>query len=202
MTGDKTKHAQVRELIRQKGLVSRADLREAGLPEAYLSRMSSQGQLLALASGVYADPDAEVDERFELAVVAKRVPHAVIFGPSALMFHGVTTQLAHTVHLAIERGRWTPRLKWPSVEVVHLSGRSFTAGVEEHIVAPDVPIRVYSMAKTVADLFKLRSRFGLDVAIEALKEGWRERLFTRPELEEYARLSRVHRVMMPYMEML
>jgi predicted transcriptional regulator of viral defense system len=202
MTNEDSKYARVLELSRQKGIVSRSDLRDEGLTQEYLSRMSSQGLLSALAPGVYVDPDAETDEFFELAVVAKRVPDAIFFGPSALMFHGVTTQVAHSVHLAIERGRWTPRLEWPTIEVVHLSGRSYSTGIEEHTVAPEVPIRVYSVAKTVADLFKFRSRFGLDVAIEALKEGWRERLFTREELEECARASRVHRVMMPYMEML
>ena len=202
MTKHHSKYAKTLELIGRKGLVSRADMRDEGLTEEYLSRMSSKGLLTLMAPGVYADPDAEFDEFIELAIVAKRIPHAVFFGPSALMFHGVTTQVAHSVHLAVERGKWTPKLDWPAIEVVHLSKPSYSTGIEEHTVTPDVRIRVYSVAKTVADLFKFRNRFGLDVALEALKEGWRARLFTRDELAESATASRVHRVMRPYMEMM
>jgi len=45
-------------------------------------------------------------------------------------------------------------------------------------------------------------KIGLDVALEALREGWRERKFTMDELADAARVCRVHRVMQPYLEML
>ena len=61
-------------------------------------------------------------------------------------------------------------------------------------------MRVYNPAKTVADCFKFRNKVGLDVALEALKEGRRSRRFTADELVHYARINRVQKVMMPYME--
>ena len=45
-------------------------------------------------------------------------------------------------------------------------------------------------------------KVGLDVATEALREAWRERRFTMHDLERFARICRVHRVMQPYLEML
>ena len=38
-----------------------------------------------------------------------------------------------------------------------------------------VRVRVYGPAKTVADCFKYRNKFGLDVALEALRDVWREK---------------------------
>jgi hypothetical protein len=64
-----------------------------------------------------------------------------------------------------------------------------------------VTVRVYSVAKTVADCFKHRSKVGLDVAMEALREGWRERRFTMDELWHQAEVCRVMRVIRPYLEM-
>jgi hypothetical protein len=52
------------------------------------------------------------------------------------------------------------------------------------------------------DCFKFRNRIGLDVALEALREGWRARLFTMDELERIARACRMNVVMRPYLEML
>ena len=65
-----------------------------------------------------------------------------------------------------------------------------------------VPVRVYSVAKTVADCFKYRNKIGLDVAIEALRECLRARRCTRDELHPFARIDRIENVMRPYLEAL
>lgn len=35
-------------------------------------------------------------------------------------------------------------------------------------------MKIYGAAKTLADLFKYRNKIGLDVALEALREAWRD----------------------------
>ena len=61
-------------------------------------------------------------------------------------------------------------------------------------------MRVYSLPRTIADCFKFRNRIGMDVALEALKEGWRSRRLNLDELHQIAKQLRVHRVMRPYLE--
>ncbi len=61
-------------------------------------------------------------------------------------------------------------------------------------------LRVYGVAKTIADLFKFRYKVGLDVAMEALRDGLKGRRTTRDEIMRYARICRVARVMQPYLE--
>ena len=56
--------------------------------------------------------------------------------------------------------------------------------------------------KVVADCFKFRNKYGLDVAMEALREGHRLKKITVGELEAAARICRVSNVMRPYMEMM
>lgn len=63
-------------------------------------------------------------------------------------------------------------------------------------------MRIYSAAKTVADCFRMRSKVGYDVAVEALREGWRARKFTADELIRCAKTDRVENVMRPYIEAL
>lgn len=197
-----TQKEEIMQLAQDRGIVSRADVRDAGLPGEYLARMQNEGTLMLLAPGIYMVPDHDAGESLELAVVAKRVPHAVAFGLSALRFHDLTTQVARATQIAIERGKWEPKLEWPAIDVYHISGDAFSAGVETHTVEGSVKIQVYSVAKTIVDLFKFRNSFGLDVAIEALKEGWRDGRFTMDELHEYAEICRMARVMRPYLEML
>jgi hypothetical protein len=62
----------------------------------------------------------------------------------------------------------------------------------------------------VADCFKYRNKIGLDVALEALRESWRDgqrpigvhRRCTIDELWHYAKICRVSNVMRPYLESL
>ncbi len=80
------------------------------------------------------------------------------------------------------------------------SGSAYSFGIEEHALTGGT-VRIYSLAKTVADCFKYRQKYGLDVAIEALREGWRGKKFTMKELSAAA-VCRVSRIMQPYLEML
>jgi hypothetical protein len=78
---------------------------------------------------------------------------------------------------------------------------AFTFGVERHLI-DGVPVRIYSAAKTVADCFKYRNKIGLDVAIEALREGLRTKRFTRDAFWTAAKVCRVTAVIRPYLEAL
>ena len=118
---------------------------------------------------------------------------------SALSFHGIGTQLPHETWMALERGSRTPVLAYPRLRILRFSGSAFTAGIEEHAIEGR-RVRVYSAAKTVADCFKFRNHVGLDVAIEALREGWRARAFTVEDLMFAARSTRMERVMTPYVD--
>ncbi len=72
-----------------------------------------------------------------------------------------------------------PKMEHPSVHVVRFSGDAFATGIEVHSV-DDIPLRVYGVAQTVADLFKMRNKVGLDIAMEALREALRSRKTTPP----------------------
>jgi predicted transcriptional regulator of viral defense system len=82
-----------------------------------------------------------------------------------------------------------------------MSGPAFSHGVEKHVIE-GVQVRVYSPAKTVADCFKYRNKVGLDVALEALRDGWRQKKFTMDELGAAADACRMQNIIRPYAEML
>lgn len=65
---------------------------------------------------------------------------------------------------------------------------------------PSWTVRVSSPAKTVVDCFRYRNKIALDVAIEALRDCYQQRLTTLDELWEYASKLRTAAVMRPYLE--
>lgn len=190
---------RILELAKQMGLIRPRNVEAAGIDREYLLRLYRDGHLERVGWGLYALPGTQTSESTSLAEVAKRAPNAVICLISALQFHNLTTQIADRVWIAIEHKRWEPTFDYPPLEIVRLTGRAFSFGVEEHKV-DRVSVRVYSPAKTVADCFKFRNKIGLDVALEALRETWRSRKGTMDELWEAAKVCRVANVMRPYLE--
>jgi predicted transcriptional regulator of viral defense system len=118
---------------------------------------------------------------------------------SALRFHAVGTQLPAEVWIAVPRGTRVPRVSTPPLRVVNVSTTVFDLGIEEHRIEGE-RVRVYSLARTVADCFRFRNKVGLDVALEALTDAWRSKRLKIDELNRIAKKLRVQRVMQPYLE--
>ena len=173
----------------------------AGVHPRDLYALTDAGILERVSRGVYRlaalPPLAEPD----LVTVAARVPKAVIALVSALHFHGLTTEIPHEVSIALPRGTARPKLDWPPLRVVWLSGAMFTSGIEVH-QRDGVRLRVYEAAKTVADCFRFRNRLGIDIAVEALRTGLEERRFTPADIMRAASTCRVDRIVRPYLEAL
>ena len=185
-----------------RGVLRPRDLDRLGISRTVLARLHAAGALVRLGRGVYALPDAAGrTEHQGLIQVASRAPLAVICLFSALRFHGLTTQTPFEIWIAVDRQAWRPKIDYPPIRVLRFSGRALTEGIETHRIG-GVRVRVYGPAKTVADCFKYRNKFGLDVALEALRDVWREKKATLDELLRYARVCRVERVMRPYLESL
>jgi hypothetical protein len=71
-----------------------------------------------------------------------------------------------------------------------------------HYFCNGVAVHVFNSAKTIADCFKFRNKIGLDVGLEALREGWNKRKVTMDDLWHHATIDRVANVMRPYLETL
>lgn len=190
---------RVQALAQRKGLLRASDLQTIGAPRVVLSRMTAAGLLERVGRGLYRLPDHPGSEDEGLVAVAAKVPQAVFCLLTALQLHGLTTQLPRRVWIAMPRGSHAPRLDHPPLRMVQFSRESHAAGIEEQ-VRDGVRLRVYGVAKTVADCFKHRNTIGLDVALEALKEACARRLATADDLWRYAKVCRVANVMRPYME--
>ncbi len=186
-------------LAEQRPLLRARDLAEHGLPTMVLSRLVTAGKLERIARGVYSLPGRSLSEHRSLAEVALRVPLGIVCLLSALRVHGIGTQAPFEVWIAIPHNSPTPRLDQPTLRAIRMSGPALSEGIEKrHIDGISVP--VFNASKTVADCFKYRNKIGLDVALEALRDGWAQRKVTVDALWHYATIDRVANVMRPYLE--
>ncbi|MDY0041568.1 MAG: type IV toxin-antitoxin system AbiEi family antitoxin domain-containing protein [Desulforhabdus sp.] len=192
---------RVVKLVKKAGILRPRDLDPHGIPREYLMRLYRRGLVRRVGRGLYTLANADAGEHYSLAEACKRIPQGVVCLISALRFHGLTTQAPFEVWMAIDVKARKPKKDNLPLHIVRFSGKSLRTGIEEHAIQ-GVPVRVYSPAKTVADCFKYRNKIGLDVALEALRECWRERRCTMDDLWYYAKICRVANVMRPYLESL
>ena len=73
-----------------------------------------------------------------------------------------------------------------------------SAGVETHLVE-GVSVKVFGVAKTIADGFRYWSKIGLSVAIEGLQEALRQRKTTLEAIARQAGRRAVATVIWPYL---
>ena len=196
-----TQTDRILELARSKGILRTRDVDGAGASRALLASLTAEGRLLKLGRGLHTLPDRPASEYDGFAEVATRSPSGVLCLLSALRFHDLTTQQSSDVWLAIPHKARAPRFDYPPLRVVRMSGLAMTEGVEIADLA-GAQVRVFSVAKTVADCFKFRSQVSTNVAYEALKNAWTQRKATSSELVHFAKLCRVYNIMRPYLETL
>lgn len=194
-----TDRQRILKRVKPGGFLTARAVSKAGIHTQELTRLVADGTLERVGRGRYRLAGAEITEHHGLVLAAAAAPEGVLCLLSALVFHGIGTQLPAEIWLAIERGRRAPTVANLRLRIVRFSGPAFSEGIEVHEVESQ-RVRVYGVAKTIADLFKARNRVGIDVAVEALREAWRDRRFTMADLDRAARACRVERVMRPYLE--
>lgn len=187
-------------IFRDKGGTLRTrDLIALGVHTDALYALRESGRVVELDRGLYRLAEFSEAEHPDFAVVAARAPDAAVCLISALSYHGITTQIPSSVHLAVPRGSYHRiKLSIP-VTVYRFDPKTFNAGLETHHIG-GMPLKVYGIARTVVDCFKFRNKIGLDVALEALRLARQRKGVQNRELLRYARLLRVEKPMSPYLQ--
>ncbi|MDI6768341.1 MAG: type IV toxin-antitoxin system AbiEi family antitoxin domain-containing protein [Anaerolineales bacterium] len=181
------------------GILKMAQADKLGVDSKTLLEMTDAGLLVKESRGVYRLANMPPLSNPDLVQVAMRVPAGVVCLISALAFHNLTTQIPHKVYIALPTDVKKPRIDYPPIEVIWLSEKTYSNGMEEHTI-DGVKVRIYNREKTVADCFRFRNKIGQDIALEALKDYLRRPDRNIEHLLNYARINRMHNVMMPFLK--
>lgn len=183
---------RLRKLIERQTIVSLAELHARGIHHQVVRRAVDAGLLTKFSRGFYhASPDP-LDLRQRIAVACTRVPRGVVCLESALRFHGVLHSKSDVIWMALDRKARKPAVE--GLRFVRFSGDALTQGVVNSRI-DGIPVRVYSVAKTVADCFKYRNKIGVEMAVRGLREGLRQGRCSCERVQHFARICRVSRIL-------
>ena len=184
---------------KKKAVITANDAVSLGVSRSMLPRLEKEGIFYRVTRGVYMLSQRQPSE-YETLLEAFAKPHkGVVALLSALNYHGVTTQSPSKLWLAIPQGYRDLNIPTITTKIVRQSVASYAYGIETHTIE-GVDVKIYSLAKTIADLFKFRNKVGLDVAIEALKESISKGHVNAQELYKAAEVCRITSIIRPYME--
>ncbi|MBY5393355.1 type IV toxin-antitoxin system AbiEi family antitoxin domain-containing protein [Rhizobium leguminosarum] len=199
MTSSTAQRLRAFDLLKARGMLRLKDFVAEGIGPETLARLVREEAVVRLARGLYQLPDTQAEAAHALAEAAVLVPKGVVCLTSALQYHELTLQMPSAVWMAIDRTAWRPKIDYPPIKFVRFKASALTEGVERHhIEGVEVPIT--NPARSIVDCFRYRTKVGLDVAMEGLREGLRRRKTTSDDLWTYAKEARIWSTMRPYVE--
>jgi predicted transcriptional regulator of viral defense system len=201
MVGKKSKKIRDRVIETFKrcgGILRTSQAISLGIDPHIIYELRDAGLLEQLNRGIYALPGF-ADEHPDFILVSSRVPEGVICLTSALAYHGLTVQIPRWIDVAVKKGYKPPKIEYPPVKFHWYSDSTFNSGIEE-IKFGDARVRIYSKAKSIVDSFRLRSKVGTNVAVEALKNYFIQGGADWKEIVRLAKESRVLQIIEPYIE--
>ena len=172
---------------------------EQGISRYMLYSLRDKGIIEQISRGVYRLVELPPVSNPDLVTIGIRFPNVVICLISALAFHEITTQIPHVISMAVPRNSRPPALDYPPILVHRFAKQAYQSGIQVHQI-DGVTVKVYSPEKTLADCFKFRNKIGMDIVLEAMKLYKSRMKFDHKKLLKYAKICRVDKIMLPYLE--
>lgn len=198
---DTTQQERLLAALRTQSLARSHELRAQGITATTIARAEANGLITRVSRGLYQVADSEAESQQALAEIAKQVPQGVICMVSALAFYGLTDQMPRRIWIAIEKNGWTPSVSYPPIKVVRFSRQYFTQSVKHETIS-GVQVPIYSIAKTLADVFRNPRLVDRSVAIESLKSVLIQKKATPSEIYMAAEQGGALNTIKPYLEAL
>ncbi len=183
---------------RYKGLAKAVDLTESGLSYKQIRLLVAAGVLEKVGRGMYRFPDHSYDERLE---IARRIPIAVFCLYSACYLHELSDFVPSEQHIAVPKKSRFVLPDYPPVKLYYWEATAFETGITS-LLLDEMPIRVYDPEKTVCDMFRLRSKTGMDMVKEVLTNYLNRPDRNLAQLHEYARQLRIEKQLTPILSLL
>jgi len=192
---------QALKVLNDRGISRLSELMAAGIGQETLARLVRNGRVVRLARGLYQLAGTDPETAHNFAEACKLVPRGVICLVSALQFHELTVQLPRAICMAIDTGSSTPRQSYPPMKFVRFSKNVMSEGVDHHKIE-GVDVKITDIAHTVADCFRFRSKIGVDVAVEGLREALKRSPSMADAIIKAAEHRRIWTKLRPYLEAL
>ncbi len=137
----------------------------------------------------------------DIDIVSSIIPEGVISMFSAAEYYDLTTVIPTSVNITVSKTGELPVLpKYPPVHIHRTAQKFYGIGITE-IFIQNGKILIYDKERTVCDFFRMRNKYGNDIAFEVFRNYMAGKKNIQ-KLLEYAGQLRIRSVIKPYIEVL
>ncbi|MBU4346887.1 MAG: transcriptional regulator [Candidatus Omnitrophica bacterium] len=195
-----SKETKLIQFLRKRGgMASYSELNKAGFNKVLIKVSLANKNVKRIDRGLYGLSEGMSFSNPDLVAISIKIPKGIVCLISALAFHEATNEIPKYVDVAIPRGTHESRIKYPPIRFYRFDLKAWEAGIENHEIE-EHKIKIYCLAKTIADCFKFRNRIGMNVAREALKVAVMEKNIKAKDIMGYAKICRVDKIIKPILE--
>lgn len=196
----KAKTNKIEAYLQSHGGVARfSSILRAGFHPDVLKNLEKEKKVEKIGRGLYRLTSYTLGSHPDYVIASLQTSKGVICLISALYFHKATTEIPRVIDLAIPSGARANKITYPPIKFYRFSHKAWEAGIEEYEIAGH-KVRIYNLAKTVADCFKFRNKIGIDVVRDAIKTAVTEKGIKPKDIMLYAKICRVDRLIKPILE--
>lgn len=196
----KAKTNKIEAYLQSHGGIARfSSILKAGFHPDALKNLEKAKRIEKIGRGLYRLTSYTLGSHPDYVITSLQASKGVICLLSALYFYKATTEIPRFIDIAIPSGSRANKIKYPPVKFYRFSPKAWEAGIEGYEIAGH-KVRIYGLAKTIADCFKFRNKIGTDVARDAAKVAVTEKGIKPKEIMHYAKICRVDRIIKPILE--
>ncbi len=181
------------------GYVKTEELLGNGVHPRDIKKLVSEGVIIRLKNGVYRLKGIPFSSNRSFIDVFYAIKESVVCLLSALSFYELTDFVPSYVDVAIPRGMWKPRMKYPPVRIHYFSGDFYKKGIVEY-EEDEMKFRIYTVEKTICDIFRYGNRIGKDIIKESLRRYLNREDRNLELLFEYSKVCKVESVIKRWIE--
>jgi predicted transcriptional regulator of viral defense system len=181
------------------GTILTSELKQFGIPRAYLKKIVSEGKLERVQRGVYVDSDSIEDEMFYMQ---KKYPELVYSHETALYLHDLTDRTPFEYTATVSSGYKVVENISSRFKIYYVKKELHKLGVEKKVTIFGNTIETYDVERTICDIVRSRSRIDIQIFNDAIKRYARLEQKDILLLMEYADKLSIKNILRKYMEIL
>ncbi len=150
------------------GYAQMKDLKASGIHPRSIKKAVDRGSVEKVKPGLYKLVDFPWDENSSFVDICRSNKKAVICLTSAIEYYGLTTFNPDFVTFAIPMKVKANKMFYPPSKPYFFRDNVYRLGIET-VSSNSGNFLIYSVEKTIVDLFRYRNKIGDDIFLEALK---------------------------------
>jgi len=181
---------------KNKGYLTRKQLPDKSAYN-HLLKLVNEGIIERVKQGVYRDANVAFDNT--MIDIGKIVPGGVLCLYSAWAYYELSVQIPQAFNIAIEKNRKILLPVYPPITLYYWKREYQELGVTRQRIG-GYTVKIYDLEKSVCDAVKYRTKIGIDVTSEILKNYLKRKDRNLSKLMGYAKQMRIEKTLKTYLE--